>query len=112
MGLMSLMGLINIGGSLCHDGVRRLQSGRLLKWSLKSGVLNVGFRITSRVQTGDASKLLFALTSNCREGMIAFLYPFDLFEGPLIIPISCDGSSMAVVKVSEPLLTSIQNPCG
>ena len=91
MGLMSLIGLINIEGSLYHDEVRRLQSGRLLKWSLKSGILNVGFRITSRVQTRDASKLLFALTNDCREGMIAFLYPFDLFEGPLIMPISCNS---------------------
>lgn len=88
---MSLMGLINIGGLLCHDGVRWLQSGRLLKWSLKSGVLNVGFRITGKVKTRHASKLLFALTSDCREGIIAFLYPFDLFEVPLIIPISCNG---------------------
>lgn len=85
------MGLINIGGSLCHDGVHWLQSSRLLKWSLKSDVLNIGFRITGRVQIGNASKLLFALTSDCREGMIAFLYPFDLFEGPLIVPISCNS---------------------
>ena len=91
MGLMSLVELINIRESLCHNGVHRLQSGRLLKWSLKSGVLNIGFRITSRVQIRDASKLLFALTSDCREGMIAFFYQFDLFEGPLIIPISCNG---------------------
>ena len=53
--------------------------------------MKVGFRITDRVNIRDANKLLFALTSDSREGMIAFLYPFDLFEGPLIIPISCDG---------------------
>ena len=88
---MSLMGLIDIGGSLCHDGVHWLQISRLLKWSLKSGVLNIGFRIISRVQIRDASKLQFALTNDYKEGIIAFLYTFDLFKGLLIIPISCNG---------------------
>ena len=41
------------------------------------------------------SKLLFALTSDCREGMIAFLYPDDLFEGSLIISVRCNGIQYA-----------------
>ena len=85
------MGLINIGRLLCHDGVRWLQSGRLLKWSLKSGVLYIGFRITNRVNIRDANKLLFILTSKCRESMIAFLYLFYLFECLLVISISCNS---------------------
>lgn len=40
---------------------------------------------------GDASKLWFAFVGDYREGMIAFLCLFDLFECPLIIPISCNG---------------------
>ena len=95
---------------------------------MKSGVLNVGFRITSRVQIGDASKLLFALTSDSREGIIAFLYLFDLFEGPLIIPISCNGfqhgggkslgtivninpESMRITVFSDTLTSSNQHIC-
>lgn len=62
-----------------------------MKWSLKSGLLNISFRITDTVNIRGASKLLFALTSDCKEDMIAFLYLFDLFECPLIIPISSDG---------------------
>lgn len=30
------------------------------------------------------------LTLDCRENMIAFLYSFDLFKGPLIIPVRCN----------------------
>ena len=63
----------------------------MLKWSLKSVVLNVGFKIIDRVNIRDASKLLFALTNDYREGMIAFLYPFHLFECLLIIQVSCNG---------------------
>lgn len=88
---MSLMKLINIGGLFCHNGIHWLQSGKLLKLSLKSGFLNVGFEITSRVQIRDAGKLLFVLTSDCRECTIAFFYLLDLFESLFIIPISCNG---------------------
>ena len=91
MGLISLIGLIDIKGLLCYNEVHPLQSGRLLKWSLKSGVLNVGFKITSRVQIKNTNKLLFTLTNDCKKGIIAFLDLFDLFEDPLIIPISCDN---------------------
>lgn len=63
----------------------------MLKWSLKSSVFNIGFRIIDRVNIRGTNKLLFALTSDYREDIIAFLYSFDLFEYPLIIPISCNG---------------------
>lgn len=53
--------------------------------------MNVGFRITDRINIKDANKLLFILTSDSKKGMIAFLYLFDLFEGLFIILISCDG---------------------
>lgn len=53
--------------------------------------MNVGFRITSRVQIGDANKLLFALTSNGKKSIIAFFYSFDLFKSLLIISISYNG---------------------
>lgn len=74
---------------LWQSRVQRLCNSRLLEYSLKSDVLNVGFKITRRVKMGDASKLLFALTSNCRKDMIVFPYPFNLFESPLIISLSC-----------------------
>lgn len=88
MKLINLIKLINIRGLLCYYRIHWLQSSKLLKWNLKFGVLNVYFKITSKVQLGDASKLLFVLISDCREGIIAFFYLFDLFKSPLIIPIS------------------------
>lgn len=57
---------------------------------MKSGILNIGFRITDRVNIRGASKLLFALTSNCKEEMVAFFYPLDLFKSPLVISSSCN----------------------
>lgn len=51
---------------------------------------HIEFKITSGVEIRDANKLLFILTSNCKEDIIAFLYPFDLLKGPFIIPLSCD----------------------
>lgn len=56
-----------------------------MKWSLKSIVLNISFKFTNRINIRGANKLLFALTSNYREGIIAFFYPFDLFDYLLII---------------------------
>ena len=58
---------------------------------MKSGVLNVCFKITNRVNIRYTSKLLLALTSDCKENMIAFFYPFDLFKSLLIIQISCNS---------------------
>lgn len=72
MGLISLMGLIYIRKPLCYNGIYQLQSGILLKWSLKSSVLNFGFKITSRVQIRDTSKLLFILRSDYKKGIIVF----------------------------------------
>lgn len=51
-------------------------------------MLNISFRITSKAQIGDASKLFFTFKSDCKEGMIVFFYLFDLFEDLFIIPIS------------------------
>lgn len=56
----------------------------------RSIILNVGFKITSRVQTWDANKLLFAMPSDCKEEMITFPYLFDLFVSPFIILIGCN----------------------
>lgn len=68
--------------------------------------MNIGFRITSRIQTKDVSKLVFALTSDCKEGMIAFFYPFDLFKGPLIIPISCHGFQHCGGKILKTIVNA------
>ena len=89
--LMGLIKLINIRELLCYDRIHWLQSGRLLNWSLKFGVLNIGFTITSKVKILYASKLLLALTSYCKKGMIVFFYPFDLFKSPFIVLLDCDG---------------------
>lgn len=34
---------------------------------------------------------MFALISDCKEGIIVFFYSFNLFEGPFIILISYNG---------------------
>lgn len=88
MGLMSLIKLINIKGLFYYNRVYWLQSSKLLKCSLKSIVLNTGFKITGSIQIKNASKLLFALTSDYRKAILAFLYFFNLFKSPLIILIN------------------------
>lgn len=34
---------------------------------------------------------MFVLISNCENSIIVFLYPVNLFEDLLIIPVSCNG---------------------
>lgn len=53
--------------------------------------MSIGFRITSKAKIRDVGKLLFAMMSDCREGIIAFLYPFDLFKGSFIITLICNN---------------------
>lgn len=69
--LMSLLGLlielIYIGRSICHDRIYWLQNSRLLRWSQKSVVLDISFKITEKVNIRDANKLLFVLMSDYRK---------------------------------------------
>ena len=59
---------------------------------MKSDVLELlCFGITSKVTIGNASKLLFTLTSDYKKGIIAFFHPFDLFKGPLVILVGCNN---------------------
>lgn len=53
--------------------------------------MNIGFKIISRVEILVTSKPSFILTDYCKENIIAFLYLFDMFEGPFIIPLGCNG---------------------
>ena len=60
--------------------------------------MNIGFKITNKVNIRDINKLLFALTNNYRESIIAFLYIFDMFECLLIISISYNSFFYSVSK--------------
>ena len=48
------------------------------------------FRITNRVYIRGASKLLFILISDYKEGIIVFVYSFNLFKYLFIILMSCN----------------------
>lgn len=68
-------------------------------------VVNDSFSIISRLRIEDASKLLFALTNDYKEGTIAIFHLFDLFKGQLMILVGYNnfqngnGASPARAKV-------------
>lgn len=69
---------------------------------------------TRRVKIGDVNKLLFTLTSNSGKSMIVFLYSFNLFKGPVIIPVGYNGfqhsgskSSTSIKPIVDPVLIEI-----
>lgn len=68
--------------------------------------------ISYRVLIKNISKLFFALSKNYQRGLILFFYLFDLFEGLLLISISCNnfwyGSNKSFKIIDNIDLESIQ----
>lgn len=58
---------------------------------MASKIYYIEFIATRKVRIGDVSKLLIVLIRSYKKDMIAFIYPFNLFESPFIISVGYNG---------------------